>query len=378
MRTEDNCQGTQHAVIGAILVVGMLAVVTAYALSGRGTTLRRGHTWALSYDVNALEAPLLDMQFGSRRLAVMLDTGYAGPPVVNTSALAAEEDAVRKLGSERRWNRLDVRRRAAYVYAGGNSRIASAVRFGKKSGCVLYTSGCTMRLMSIGSTNERRANLLLCPPAAAMPLGTDRLPVTSPHNAIDAQVWVSNVLPHTPHIYTMDALRHDAPVLISAKKGKVQFLPRPLPRRWCAKHGFWPAHASLEAGSFMVPCTVGGVKGHFTVDTGYGGTAALSSVFAARIDAARMTCTGQTLTQHGANGEAVSCKVCLLSFGIADVNVTGPVPMLVNSTPVDAADGYIGMGILRMFDMVVDHGGTLWLKYHGWQAPTENFYRSAL
>ena len=364
--------------MGTILVVGILAVATAYALSGRGTTLRRGHTWALSYDPHALEAPLLDMQFGSRRIAVMLDTGYAGPPVINTSALAAEEDAIQQLGSERRWNRLDVRRRAAYVYAGGNSRIASAVRFGKKSGCVLYTSGCTMRLMSIGSTNERRANLLLCPPAAAVPAGRSRAPVTSPHNAVDAQVWVSNVLPHTPHIYTMDALRHDAPVLVSAKESTVQFLPRPLPKQWCATHGFRSAHATLEAGSYMIVCSIGGVTGRFTVDTGYGGTAALSSVFAARIDSTRMTCTGQTLTQHGANGEAVSCKVCLLNASIAGVNVTGPIPMLINSTPVDGADGYIGMGMLRMFDMVVDTGGTLWLRYHAWQAPKEDFYSNAL
>ena len=46
------------------------------------------------------------------------------------------------------------------------SRRRSLRGFLEACNCRSFTSGCTMRLMGIGTTTEARADMLLCPPPA--------------------------------------------------------------------------------------------------------------------------------------------------------------------------------------------------------------------
>jgi hypothetical protein len=308
------------------------------------------HRLALVHDGHGNEALVLAAHLGGEDDALfLLDTAYAGAPVVSTSFLAVSRAArrdghpsddlqARYLASlaalrARPWNRAQ--------------RLAVDALLALPSGrrCRAYTSGCVMRLMGIGATTEARSDMLLCP--ALLPYESN-----AKGGATDGvgDVLVTHALPGTPHILTVDFLLHRAPCLVlparqllvlgAAEDGEDDFQYHP---------------ARLVGGAFAVPMRVGGTRLFIVLDTGASAPLSLAPQAVARLARCRPLASPRKATQVGVNGERVCSDVLE-----AHVRVTategrpidlGTVQVLANSHDVEGADGYAGMGLLRALDL---------------------------
>ena len=323
--------------------------------------------WRVWYRPDGTDSIYVEAWLGERAMPVMVDTGYAGPPVLNTSSLGHEEAYIKENGLDA-WNALSLERKVRAVQR-GRSAYGSAVRRAKGAGCVSFTSGCTMRLMGISSTQERAANLLLCRRASFVaPDGGLCAPMSSGGSSSD--VWVTNHVAATPHILTMDYLRHAAPAVLDIASGTMRFPAL----GWEASRPAWKrASTRVSGGAYLLKCVVAGEEGMFTLDTGYGGTFALSASFAARARSG-LSPTGSRLEQHGVHAERVRSSVAVARGNrIAGARLDDDLPVLCNSTDVDGADGYVGVGVLRMFEIAFAQKG-VYLLYHGKGAPSSDFF----
>ena len=87
----------------------------------------------------------------------MIDTGYAGPPVLSACYLAVNDPTQDDV--DQRFRKITQRLDAGVT----TDRQHRAIdEFINARGCLAYTSGCTMRLMGIGSTQEQQADMLMC------------------------------------------------------------------------------------------------------------------------------------------------------------------------------------------------------------------------
>ena len=68
------------------------------------------------------------------------------------------------------------------------------------------------------------------------------------------------------------------------------------------------------------------------------------------------TRTQTALTQEGVNGEHICSDIIVaaLEFGGKKVRA---VPVFVNDRPVEGVDGYVGLGVLRAFNMLITYDG---------------------
>ena len=96
----------------------------------------------------------------SKSMLFMLDTAYAGAPVLSTSYLSLLQKEFLLPSSVQNRYRHSVDQIRASVEP--DDRHRSVQDFVRHTGCRSFTSGCTMRLMGIGSINEARSDLLLC------------------------------------------------------------------------------------------------------------------------------------------------------------------------------------------------------------------------
>ena len=140
--------------------------------------------------------------------------------MLSSTYLALDEDARRALAAERDLATRYARTVQAVQSAASEERRAAAVdAFWRTSGCHAYTSGCTMRLMGIGSIAEQQADLFLCDPLRFKN-------VSGWHVALKAtrgDVVVTNPLPSSAHILTCDYLMHMSPcvILMAARRMEV-------------------------------------------------------------------------------------------------------------------------------------------------------------
>ena len=103
------------------------------------------------------EVLIMDSMIGSRSFLFLLDTGYAGPPVLSRSYLSINDPIHMKL--KQRYNTI-LNRMKNVTDEDEHKGINSYLQDGK---CFPFTSGCTMKLMSIGTTQEQQADMLMCP-----------------------------------------------------------------------------------------------------------------------------------------------------------------------------------------------------------------------
>lgn len=290
------------------------------------------------------ESLILRMQLFGQDSLMMLDTGYAGPPVLSTSYLSWLSTSQRERASITDAYRAAIKgvRRASQ-----GQRNAAIARLVSRGDCHAYTSGCTMRLMGIGSITEQQADLLLVPPIA-FECATQSNQYVSPraHARVHADVMVTNPLPHSVHILTTDYLFHCAPCLIQPEK---QILDCHLPPARVAALGMIPRKLTLAGGAVVVQMTVGGASVTATMDTGAPGAISLG-----RQVLHKLKCNDESrvVRQVGVNAETICSSIVS-----ADVEFYGhslkDVAVFVNDTPVDAVDGYVGMGFLRAFDILL-------------------------
>lgn len=281
-----------------------------------------------------------------------LDTGYAGPPVLSSNYLAASQDPVVQRAARRpETGYATIIERIVNLDDG--ERDGAVDNFLARSRCHAYTSGCTMRLMGIGSIVEQQADMFLCD---ALRFSTSLGTLITPKRE-RGDVLVTNPLPSSVHILTFDYLRHLAPVIIDNGRGRLEILDRPT-------YSFDIRPLRTAGGSPVVDVVVDGVAFACTLDTGSPGGVCIGSQAASRLST-RVRPTGLTVSQTGVNDERVCSSIVIASaVSVHDVKLVD-VPIFVNNIPVDHTDGYVGMGLVRALDIYIGDDGTMGIRASG-------------
>ena len=329
------------------LLLGMAAVIVARAvLFGGATRSKRVHRMHLVDDGMGNESLVVDTIVAGRNMLFLLDTAYAGAPVLSASYLAHLDEEGDPYGrsflgpwpSNVRKRYLRAMRRLSEPVS--DEQLFDALdRLYQRSGCRSYTSGCTMRLMGIGETSESNADMFLCPPI--------RIDGKAPREW-DADVLVTNSLRGSVNILTNDYLAHHSPCMILISSGKLVLGASPLHR-----HRFRELPSTLVGGAYMVPMTVAGVTLQIVIDTGACATLSLSKSVLSKLDTCvRRDTPLRRILQMGVNGERICSTLLTMPVECAGVRVPD-LEVCINSSDVESSDGYAGMGFLRMFDMYV-------------------------
>jgi len=281
---------------------------------------------------------LVPFRLGAYESSFVLDTGYAGAPVLNARLLGAsrtmDETALRAL--------LAPPHDAAHTY-----RLLQA--FVQAHRCASYTSGCVLRLMGIGTTAEQVSDLLLCPPLELAPAhggGGFVQPRRAVGGAAQADVLITNGDMASLHTLTLDYLLQLAPCHLRPRAGELHLGLSALAFAR-ARVGAVSASDTFAGGSYVSTVTVDGVALRCTVDTGASTTLC--------VDARRLPgglANRGHIVQVGINSETVCSDVSLARIEFAGVAFEG-VPVFANATGVEAIDGYVGLGLLRAFDLLM-------------------------
>lgn len=306
----------------ALAVVLVLVVVAEYASS---------MPLCLADDGRGNESLLLSMRGGAygRPSAFLIDTAFAGAPVLSLSYAAALKDNP----SLARRSLREQNRRVAGLPRPSETQMDEAFRglIGVNRARA-FTSGCTMRLSSIGAISESNSDMLLAP---ALRTGWRN------HGG---DVFVTNELHGSVNILTSDFLFHHQPVVLQPRRGRIRFRAS----RWHAI-GFRFLPVTLVAGAPSVHVVVGGRSLQLVVDTGSGACVSVNP----NVDFQHQK-TNQRVFQNGVNGERVCSAVLSADCVLADHRLQD-VQVMQNNKAVMHADGYIGLGVLRAFDLYISH-----------------------
>ena len=274
----------------------------------------------------------------------MLDTGYAGPPVISRSYLSIKLS----IGSlESRYN--DAMSKMTSVTT--DDEFKAINNFINKSECLPYTSGCTMKLMGIGQIEEHQADLVMCPMLRMRnTMGVFMAPKKSTQAYAD--MFVTNSLKNSIHILTCDYLLHHSPAMISFAHDCLE-LNMSMTRYNLAKVGFTMLDAKFSGGSFVVDLFINNNALSFTVDTGSPTGICVGQNAAHKVKTCNINGTQKSVRQGGINGEVVCSDIVE-----SEVTFCGSkyiVPIFINNMATDFVDGYIGIGFLRGFDILMTH-----------------------
>tara|TARA_B100001741_G_scaffold313582_1_gene320454 strand:+ start:6927 stop:8087 length:1161 start_codon:yes stop_codon:yes gene_type:complete len=274
----------------------------------------------------------------------MLDTGYAGPPVISRSYLSIK---LSKGSLESRYN--DAMSKMTSVTT--DDEFKAINNFINKSECLPYTSGCTMKLMGIGQIEEHQADLVMCPMLRMRnTMGVFMAPKKSTQAYAD--MFVTNSLKNSIHILTCDYLLHHSPAMISFSHDCLE-LNMSMTRYNLAKVGFTMLDAKFSGGSFVVDLFINNNALSFTVDTGSPTGICVGQNAAHKVKTCNINGTQKSVRQGGINGEVVCSDIVE-----SEVTFCGSkyiVPIFINNMATDFVDGYIGIGFLRGFDILMTH-----------------------
>lgn len=321
-----------------LAVVATVAVAALLVSAGRrrssSSSSARGVRVSLVRDRGGNESLVVDAVLAARRRCLfMIDTAYAGAPVLSTSYLSSTTLPVLRSGD------VGARFRAALAVGRNVGDAAQAVRTHLLPACRAYTSGCTMRLMGIGTTTEAQSDMLLCPALHLDGAGRED----------GGDVFMTHPLPGSVHILTCDYLLHRAPCVIRPHAGEMRLRVGGLEALALAPtFHFFPA--VFVGGAFAVPMVVGGVTLEVVVDTGAGAALSLGSTAVAKLRDCVRPSPARRATQAGVNGERVCSDVLRARVAVGPHDV-GEVEVFANDHHVEGADGYAGMGLLRAFDL---------------------------
>ena len=297
---------------------------------------------------------LVRARIGEDLMAFCIDTGFAGPCLLSLPCLS-RAPPLRLGDSVVAWAE---RAQAAVVASrvSEGEQKAALHAFAARNRCSDFTSGCTMRLASIGATRESTSEVLLAPllelETPAGPRGGEGLfsEWTAPRACSGqpaAEVLASTPMP-TLHILTCDWLVQNAPCLLAPHVG--------LLTTNMSQDEFAAERATLHAvgtelsgGSFVATVEVQGTPMRVTVDTGAACYLSLGKQASAKLRDCRPT--GKTMRQVGANGERICAHAVRAHVGMC--GVAEDVPVLINDLAIDSEDGYLGWCFLRHFDLCV-------------------------
>ena len=108
--------------------------------------------------------------------------------------------------------------------------------------------------------------------------------------------------------------------------------------------------SELSGGAFVARVTIGGKSFRLTVDTGSALTISLG------LDAANSlkSCESSEpmhIQQQGVNGEHVCSSIVWSTADVAGTSLKTPI--FLNDHNIEQVDGYIGLGILKCFDILI-------------------------
>lgn len=287
------------------------------------------------------------VRFGGFRTAMCIDTGFAGPCLLSLPCLATAPAFPADDRSDADCTDWCRRAQSALGDVSATRQEAALQAFVRQERCSTFTSGCTMRLASIGTTKESTSDVVLAPP---LELRTPDGRWTSPR-ACSGQP-VAEVLTSTPmatlHLLTCDWLAQNAPALIAPHEG---VLRTNLDAAAFAREQSTLRSVSTEmsGGAFVATIRVEGVPMRVTVDTGAACYLSIGKRSAEKLRTCRAT--GKTMRQVGANGERICSHAVLAHVEMG--GATEEVPVLVNNMDLDSEDGYLGFCYLRHYDLCV-------------------------
>lgn len=316
---------------------------------------------------------VVGVRVGEHYTAMCVDTGFAGPCLLSLPCLAVapgmRSDDADVLGWCRRVQTL----LASGTRPSASQQEAALQHFVRQNRCSDFTSGCTMRLASIGATKESTSEMLLTP---ALELRTAKREEGGPDTTqkrtggteaagdapASASEWtspracsgqpVAEVLTSTPmptlHLLTCDWLVQNAPSLLSPHDGVLR--TNLSAEEFAAEQRtLRPVSTELSGGAFVATILVEGVRLRVTVDSGAACYLSLGKDAGKRLRTCRPT--GKTLRQVGANGEHICSNVVRARVEMA--GVAEEVNVAINDLAVHGEDGYIGVCYLRHFDLCV-------------------------
>lgn len=265
---------------------------------------------------------------GVRDALFMIDTAYAGAPVVSTSYLSVQSQCGGINDVQTHYLRCMASLKGEITNDDRHRAVRTLVHSGV---CRSFTSGCTQRLMGIGATQESQSDMLLCP---AIGIG-------GTHD-MTSDVLMTHPLRGGIHILTTDYLLHRSPCVLRPGTGRVYFGTN------VGRHTFEFHPAKLVGGAFVVPMRVGDDILEIVVDTGAAAALSLAPSAVARLRSCRTL--SKRAYQSGVNGERVCSDVLEADVWIGRFH-PGRVEVFANSREIHGCDGYAGMGLLRAFDL---------------------------
>lgn len=143
-----------HAACIGILIVCIVLMIM--------NTLKDEADLHLVQDSLGCEALVIQGSVSNVPMLFMVDTAYAGAPVLSTSYLAVTSAV--SIMPDKQMSVTDTYQEVLTLLQTVDpvQRKVGLVEFINRAKCRSYTSGCTMRLMGIGTTHETRSDLLLC------------------------------------------------------------------------------------------------------------------------------------------------------------------------------------------------------------------------
>ena len=336
--TDDRCV--------QVMALCLLGGVLAFEFSVRRSTRFGMHLLNANGGIN--EMLLLECVVAETPSLFLVDTGYAGPPVLSLSYLAVDDLTHASLAE-----RVDDVFRQLQGGVSDEARQTALAELIASRKCLTYTSGCTMRLMGIGTVEEQQADMLLCGMLEMRTvdgtLGAPKRDATE----VMGDVFVTHDLPNSVHILTVDFLRHAGPTLLDLEAGQVLFnLNFDQEAHYSARMHMFPP--DMHGGAFVVPVTLGGVALRCTVDTGSPGPLSIDAQSFAKVT--RCTDMKRVTKQFGVNNEEICSQ--LASATVEFAGLRAEVPVLVNDLNSDPdIDGYMGLGVLRAFNILISDRG---------------------
>lgn len=333
---------TKHRIIQQACVIGMIVCVLIHLFKSAATMYR-----LCRVNLDGMnEVLLLETKLGPKSCLFLLDTGYAGPPVLSRSYLAVNDPS--HLPLRDRYQEIMIQ--LTSVEEDDEHRAINA--FISSGSCLPYTSGCTMRLMGIGSTEEQQADMLMCP-MLRMKNVNGGFVAPKKNTLTFADMFVTNSLKQSIHILTCDFILHHSPCLICIGKQKLELSISP--SKYMSILPFFHVFpATFSGGSFVVPFHIGDEVLNCTVDTGAPGPICVGKNALEKIKKCSVK-ERKSLKQSGVNGEVICSEIIEseIKFGTQ----TYTVPLFVNDLPTEYVDGYVGLGFLRAFDILVTTSG---------------------
>ncbi len=313
-----------------------------------------GGSVAALYEVRgANPCAIVRARIGEYHTAFCIDTGFAGPCLLSLPCLARAPPLPPNAADVVAWAGR-AQPLIATARASESEQSAALHAFTVQNRCSDFTSGCTMRLASIGATKESTSDMLLAPPLELATPGEagKGAPTgwTAPRACSGqpvAEVLSSTHMP-TMHLLTCDWLVQNSPSLLAPHAGTLT--TNMTADQFAAERPTLHAIGNeMSGGAFVATLRVGGVPLRVTVDSGAACYLSIGKQASTKLRACRPT--GQTMRQVGANGERIcahAVRVRVEMCGVAE-----DVPVLVNDLALDSEDGYVGWCFLRHFDMCI-------------------------